>query len=530
VSDLQIVIAALFVSAAILNALANWLKVPYPITLVIGGLAIGLIPGLPAIHLEPDLVLLIFLPPLLYQSAFFYDLRSLRNDARVIALNSIGLTLATAAAVGVVAHQVMDLPWAVSFALGAIVSPTDPVAATSIMRRVGAPRRIVNVLEGESLINDAAALVTYKVAVAAAIGEGVSASHTVLEFAGEAAGGIAIGFVVGWAIAEIRRRVDDVNTELTISLFSAYGAFVPADALGVSGVLAVVTTGLVLGFRAPEIASPESRMQGFALWSILTFLLNAALFILIGLQLPTIVDGLSGEPAGQVIGYAAVVCAVVIAMRFLWNNVMTVLIRTIDRRPSQLARRAPWRARFIGSWAGMRGAVSLAAALALPLTTNSGEPLPGRELIQFITFAVILVTLVGEGLTLPWLIRRLGVVESGEEEENEELKARLVIARAALERVEELEREDWTRDETLERVRALYNFRKRRFAARAGKLEDVDSDGIEERSLAYQRLMHEIFAAQRAELVRLRNERRISADVMRRVERELDLEESRLEV
>jgi CPA1 family monovalent cation:H+ antiporter len=530
VSDLQIVLAALFVSAAGLNALANWLEVPYPITLVIGGLAIGLIPGIPHVQLDPNLVLLVFLPPLLYSSAFFYDLRALRNDARVIALNSIGLTLATAAVVGVVAHEVMDLPWAVSFALGAIVSPTDPAAATAIMRRVGAPRRLVNILEGESLINDAAALVTYKVAVAAAIGEGVSASHTVLQFVGEAAGGIAIGLVVGWVIAEIRRRVDDVNTELAISLFSAYGAFIPANELGLSGVLAVVACGLVLGLRAPEIASPESRMQGYAMWSILTFLLNATLFILVGLQLPAIVDGLSGQPAGQVVGYAALVCGVVIAMRFLWQNTMTAVIRTLDRRPSQIARRSTWRQRVIGSWSGMRGAVSLAAALALPLETNAGDPFPGRALIQFITFALILVTVVGEGLTLPWLIRKLGVVEDGAEEENEELKARLVIARAALDRVDELEGEEWTRDETLERVRALYRFRKRRFAARAGKLDGADSDGIEEGSLAYQRLMHEVYAAQRSELVRLRNERRISVEVMRRVERELDLEESRLEV
>ena len=529
-NDLQIFLAALFISAAFLNSVANWLKVPYPIPLVIGGLAIGLIPGMPDIRLDPDLVLLVFLPPLLYSSAFFYDLRALRDDTRVIALNSIGLTLATAAVVGVAAHEVIDLPWAVSFALGAIVSPTDPAAATAIMRRVGAPRRLVNILEGESLINDAAALVTFKVAVAAAIGEGVSASHTGLEFLGDAAGGVAIGLVVGWVIAEIRKRVNDVNTELTISLFSAYGAFVPADQLGVSGVLAVVTCGLLLGFRAPEIASPESRMQGYAMWSILTFLLNATLFILIGLQLPAIVNGLSGESAGQVVGYAALICAVVIAMRFIWTNVMTVVIRTLDRRPSQVARRGSWQLRIAGSWSGMRGAVSLAAALALPLQTNAGDPFPGRDLIQFITFSLILVTVVGQGLTLPWLIRRLGLIEDGVEEENEELKARLVIARAALDRADELEEEDWTQDDTIERVRALYNFRRRRFKARAGKLDGPDADGIEDRSLAYQRLMHEIYAAQRTQLVRLRNERRISSEVMRRVERELDLEESRLEV
>jgi Na+/H+ antiporter len=527
-NDLQIFLAALFISAAGLNAIANWLKVPYPIPLVLGGLGLGLIPGMPDVHLEPDLVLLVFLPPLLYSAAFFADLRTLRAAARVITLNAIGLVLATAAAVAVVAHEVVGLPWDASFVLGAVLSPTDPVAATSIMRRVGAPRRLVNIVEGESLVNDATALLAFKVAVAVTVGESVSAGEEVLTFFWDVAGGIGIGFAVGWVIAEIRKRVSDVNTELTISLFSAYGAFIPADQLGVSGVLAAVTAGLVLGYRAPEIASLESRMQGYAMWSILTFLLNAALFILIGLQLPTIVDGLSGLPAGEVIGYAAAVCATVIATRFIWGQVTTTAIRTLDRRPSQRARRSSWRIRVVGGWAGMRGAVTLAAALAIPLETNAGDPFPGRDLIQFIAFAVILVTVVGQGLTLPWLIRRLGVVEDGSDEENEELKARLVIARAALDRVDELAEEDWTRDGTVERLRALYQFRQRRFKARAGKIED--EDGIEERSIAYQRMMHEIFVAQRRELVRLRNTREISAEVMRRVERELDLEENRLEI
>jgi CPA1 family monovalent cation:H+ antiporter len=526
--DLQIILAALFVSAAGLNALANWLKVPYPIPLVLGGLVLGLLPGIPDIQLNPDLVLLVFLPPLLYSSAFFADLRALRADARVISLSAIGLVLATAAAVALIGHDLIGLSWPMSFALGAIVSPTDPAAATTIMRRVGAPRRMVNILEGESLFNDATALVAYKVAVAAAVGESVSGGRTLLEFFGDAGGGIAIGLAVGWVIGQVRRRVTDINTELTISLFSAYGAFIPADQLGVSGVLAVVACGVYLGFRAPEISSPESRMQSDGLWSALAFILNAALFILIGLQLPAIVGGLSGRPAGEVLGYAAAVCATVIAVRFLWNFVVTAILRTVDRRPSQVARRGSWRMRVVGSWAGMRGAVSLAAALALPLHTDSGAPLPGRELIQFITFALILVTVVGQGLTLPMLIRRLGVIEDGTEEQNEELRARLVIARAALDRVGELEDEDWTRDGTVERVRRLYEYRQRRFRVRAGKI--ADEDGIEQGSLLYQQMMHEIYTAQRHALVELRNSRQISSEVMRRVERELDLEESRLEV
>jgi monovalent cation/hydrogen antiporter len=431
-------------------------------------------------------------------------------------------------AVAVISHEVIGLTWPMAFALGAIVSPTDPVASTAIMRRLGAPRRLVNVIEGESLVNDATALVAYRVAVGAAVGESFSIAEAGLEFLGAAAGGIAIGLAVGYVVAEIRRRLDDTPTELTISLFTAYAAFIPADELGLSGVLAAVTTGLYLGWRAPEVASPQTRLQGFALWEILVFLLNATLFILIGLQLPVIVDALEGRSAGEVIGYAALVCATVIGARFIWVFTVPYLIRALDRRPQQRARRVGARQRIVTGWAGMRGAVSLAAALALPLETDAGAPLPDRDLILFITFALILVTVVGQGLTLPALIRRLGVRESGEEEEAEEVRARLVASRAALERLDELVGEDWTRDDTIERVRGVYQFRQRRFKVRAGKVED--DDGIEDRSIAFQRLMHELYAVQRQALVELRNAGTISSDVMRRIERELDLEESRLEI
>jgi len=527
VSDLQIVLAALFVAAAGLNAVANWLNVPYPIPLVLGGLLIGVIPGIPDVQLDPDLVLLVFLPPLLYAGAFVTDLRALRDDARLISLNAIGLVLFTAAAVALIAHELIGLPWAVSLALGAIVSPTDPAAATAIMRRVGAPRRLVNVLEGEALFNDATALVTYKIAVAAAVGESVSVGEGVGDFFLEAVGGVAVGLAVAYVIGQIRRRITDINTELTISLFSAYGAFVPASELGFSGVLAVVSCGVYLGVRAPRVASIEARMVAIPLWSIISFLLNAALFILIGLQLPAIVDGLSGTSAGQAIGYALAVCATVVGMRYVWQIAITVAIRTLDRRPSQLARRADWRTRAVGGWSGMRGAVSLAAALALPLTTDAGAPLPGRELIQFITFVLILVTVVGQGLTLPWLIRRLGVIDDGSAEEDEETRARLVIARAALDRLDELEAEPWTNQVSIDRARRLFEYRLRRFKIRAGKIDD--EDGLEDRSQRYQRMMHDVYSAQREALLLLRDDRTISSDVMRRLEREVDLEEARLD-
>jgi CPA1 family monovalent cation:H+ antiporter len=529
VSEIQVFIAALLVSVALLNAVANWLKVPYPIVLVVGGLALGLVPGIPEIELPPDLVLLIFLPPLLYSGAFFADLTALRRDVRVISLLSIGLVLATVVAVGVVAHTAFGLPWETAFVLGAIVSPTDPTAATEILRRVGMPRRTVNVLEGESLVNDATALVTYKVAVAAAIGAGFSVADAGLRFVGGAAGGIAIGLLVGFVVAEIRSRVEEPNTEVTISLFTGYVAFLPADELGLSGVLATVTAGLYLGWRAPRLASPQTRLRSYALWELLVFLLNATLFILIGLQLPVIADGLSesGISAGTAVADAALVCVAVVATRFVWMFATTFLIRAVDRRPSQVARRGSFATRIIGAWAGMRGAVSLAAALALPLTTDAGATFPDRDLILFITFGVILFTLLGEGLTLPLLIRRLDIHEEDGVEDGEELRARLVTASAALERLDELEIEEWTRADTIGRVRGQYEFRRRRFKVRTGKLED--EDGIEERSVSYQRLMHEIFDAQRLALVALRDGGEISGEVMRRIERELDLEESRLD-
>jgi monovalent cation/hydrogen antiporter len=527
VEHFEIVLAALFVSVAGLNAIARWLSVPYPIPLVLGGVVLGLLPGIPEIELEPDLVLLIFLPPLLYAAAFFSDLRALRADLRAISLASIGLVLLTIVLVAVVGHEAIGLSWPLAFALGAIVSPTDPVAATAIMRQLGAPRRLVNVIEGESLVNDASALVAYRVAVAAAVGGSFSALDAGLEFVRSAVGGIAIGLVVAFVVAAIRRRLDDAPTEITISLLTGYAAFIPADELGLSGVLAAVTAGIYLGWQAPELITPQTRLQSTAVWEILVFILNATLFILIGLQLPVITEGLDAYTTGELVGYAALVCATVIGARFAYTFTMPYVIRALDRRPAQRERRMGARPRIVSAWAGMRGAVSLAAALALPVETHAGAPLPDRDLILFITFALILVTVVGQGLTLPYLIRRLGVLEDGAEEEAEEMRARWIAARAALGRLDELVVEDWTRDDTIERVRGLYEFRQRRVRVRAGKLDD---DGIEDRSLAYQRLMRELYTVQRRAVVELRNSGEISNDVMHRVERELDLEESRLEI
>ncbi|MEK6251580.1 MAG: Na+/H+ antiporter [Actinomycetota bacterium] len=519
---------ALSVAIAALSTVARLINVPYPIMLVLGGLAIGLVPGLPDVTLNPDLVLIIFLPPLLYAAAFFSSLRDLRRDLRSITLNAVALVALTAAGVAIVAHTLIDgMSWAAAFALGAIVAPTDPIAATAITKRLGAPRRIVTVIEGEALINDGTALVLYRSAVAAAVGGSFSLLSGGLDFIVSAAGGIAVGLVVGAAITEVRRRIEDTPVEITISLATGYAAYLPAEAIGVSGVLAAVTAGIYLGWMAPQIASVDQRLQGRPVWELLQFLLNAVLFVLIGLQLPSVVGDLSGISTATLVGYAAATCAAVVGVRLIWFNTMPYVIRALDRRPQQRARRADWRTRLIVAWAGMRGAVSLAAALALPLQTDAGAAFPQRNLIIFLAFSVILFTLVVQGLTLPWLLRRLKVCDDGREEQDEEVLARLHAAAAALERLEELAREDWTRDDTIERVRNAYEYRQRRFNA----LRDGDdSDGYEDRSISYQRLLRELLEAQRRAVVELRNSGEISNDVMTRVERELDLEDSRLEI
>ena len=519
--DVELVLTSLLVAVAVLAAAARAVDIPYPIVLVVGGLFMGFVPGLPEVALDPELVLVIFLPPLLYSAAFFANLHDLKRDVRGISLLAIGLVLTTMCTVALVAHVLIDdLPWAAAFALGAIVAPTDPVAATTVARRLAVPRRLVSVIEGESLVNDGTALVAYRAAVAAVAG-GFSLWEAGIEFVFGATGGILIGLAMGWSISEIRRGIADVPVEITISLLTGYAAYLPAEAIGASGVLAAVTVGIVLGWRAPRISSASMRLQGFAVWDTLVFLLNALLFVLIGLQLPLILDGLAGEPTGSLILQAAGVSLVVILTRIAWMNSVVFLIRALDRRPQQRERRQGWRFRMIIAWSGMRGAVSLAAALALPLD------FPQRDLILFLTFGVIFTTLVLQGLTLPALIRRLGVSDDGEEE-REELAARRSAVESALGHIAQLGAEEWTRDDTVERMRAMYEYRRSRLAARDG--DPDDGEGYEHRSRKYQKMVRQVLDAQREELVRLRNSGAISNEVMHRLERELDLEDERLEI
>jgi Na+/H+ antiporter len=515
--QLLILLAAL---AAMLVIAAVW-RLPASLLFVAGGLVLGFVPGVPHFQLPPDLVLIAILPPLLYSSAFFTGLRDLRANLRPISFLAIGLVAATTCAVALIAHAaVSGLSWAAAFTLGAIVSPTDALAATEVIRRVGAPRRIVAIIEGESLVNDGVALVLYKTAVAAAVAGTFSlwnaTWHTILNVIG----GIAVGLAVGYVVRQVRRRIDDAPTEVALALLSGYLAYLPATAIGVSGVLAAVTIGVYMGWYTPQLTTGVTRISGNAFWEILTFLINALLFALVGLQLHGILNRLAGRSTWSLIGDAALVSLVVIVTRIVWVPVITYVPRLVYPRILEHDPYPPWQWPAVISWAGIRGAVSLAAALALP--TN----FPARDLIVFLTFAVILVTLVGQGLTLPWLIRVLHVKDDGGAE-REDAKARIKASEAALRRLDELEAEGWVRDDTAERTRAQYRFRTNRFRAR---YTGVDDEGVEDRSQQYQRLRRELLEAERQAVLRLRNEGTITEDVMQRVQRDIDLEDLRLDV
>jgi monovalent cation/hydrogen antiporter len=523
----SLVLLAIIGAGAALLALAPVLRVPYPILLVLGGLALGFVPGIPHVALRPDVVLVAILPPLLYSSAFFTSLRDLRRNVRTLSLLAVGVVFATTVAVAAICHAAISgLSWPVCFVLGALVAPTDAVAANAIAARLGVPRRLITLIEGESLVNDATALVAYSFAVAAVLTGTFSLWHAAWRFVVDVLGGIAIGLAVGFVLRQIRRRMNHSPTEIAIALLSGYFAYLPAEAAGVSAVLAAVTVSIYVGWYTPELTTVQTRLQGDAVWNILTFLLNALLFGLVGLQLRPILDSLSGHSTGTLIADAAIVSGAVIGTRLLWAYPVAYLPRLLFRRVRERDPYPPWQWPAFVGWTGLRGAVTLAAALALPLTTDSGAPFPDRDLLIYLAFCVILVTLVLQGLSLPLVIRLLHLEDDGKAAK-EENKARIYAADAALARLEELVAEDWVRDDTAERVRGAYEFRRNRFSARF----DAEDDGsIEQRSQDYQRLRRELLDAERRAVVDLRRQGKINDDVMNVVQRDLDLEDARLDV
>jgi Na+/H+ antiporter len=523
--DLLVLLGLLLAFTALLAASPR-LRVPYPILLVLGGLAVGFAPGVPSISLPPQVVLFGVLPPLLYSAAFFTSLRDLRANKRPIGLASFGLVLLTTIAVAAVAHWIVSgMGWGPALVLGAVVSPTDPIAATAIAERLGIPRRIVVIIEGESLVNDGSALVVYKFAVAAVVTGTFSLMDASLSFAWTVTGGIGIGLALGWVIRQVRRRIDNPPVEITIALMTGYFTFIPAYLTGASGVLAVVTAGVYVGWFTPELTTPQTRLQGDAFWEILTFLLNGLLFVLVGLSLRSVVDGLGGGLTTALVWQAAAIVATAIAVRFLWVFPAAYVPRFLSQRIRAADPYPPWQWPGLIGWSGMRGAVSLAAALSIPLNTDASNGFPQRNLIIFMTFAVILGTLVIQGLSMPLVIRALGLEDDGVVE-REQAKARIHAADAALARIDQLIDEEWVRNETAERLRGLYQFRRNRFVERY----TGDGDGaIEERSAAYQQLLRELLEAERQAIVELRRSGVIGDDAMRAVHRELDLEEARLD-
>src|SRR5438477_11320584 len=518
------IIVLLFALVAILAVLACRVALPYPIVLVIGGLGLSFVPGLPEVKLNPDTVFYFILPALVYPAALFTSWRDFRRNLRPILLLAIGLVLTTMVAVAWIAHAVVPgLPWAAAFALGAIVSPPDAIAATAIIRRLGVPHRIQAILEGESLVNDATALVALQFAIGSLVTGTFSPGYAAARFVWAAAAGIGFGLLVGVVIRWVQSHLDDPPIQITISLVTPFIAYLPAERLHASGVLATVAAGIFLGWHSPLMISARTRLQVYAFWETVMFLLNGFVFIVIGLQLPGILHTLNRESLTGSVVSAIIICAAVILVRFAWVIPAAYLPRLLS---SKLRMRDPipsWQHIVIVSWAGMRGVVSLAAAFALPLALTDGSSFPGRDYILFFAFSVIFTTLILQGLTLPLLIRKLGIMHDGADEE--ERRARLEANKAAIELIEELRANGMFSPDTAGRLRAEYDERVEQLQLCA---ENPDDCRGEIATPQYQRLQRKALRVERQTIIRLRNERVINDDALRRIQRDLDLAEARL--
>jgi CPA1 family monovalent cation:H+ antiporter len=510
---------------AILGQLARMIGVPYPIFLVLGGVGVGLIPTFPNVELPPEIIFLVFIPPLLLSAAFSSSPRDLRAHARPIGLLALFLVLITTGTVAVAAHFLIGLPWAAAFVLGAVVAPTDPVAAEATFRRIGVPDRVHTIVGGESIINDGTSLVAYNIAVAAVVTGTFSVAQAGLEFLLVGIGGILLGAVVAVIVSPLYGRLADPTILVVFTLIPAYFAYIMAERLGASGILAVVTLGLYVGWQAPKRFTARARVQSYSFWTVLTFLMDSLLFILVGLEFPLILKGIREYSIGQLLLYAALVCGAVIGLRLLWFFFAPSSIPALDKLLRTRYLRAPWQERLVMGWSGMRGAVSLAAALAIPLQTQAGAEFPQRDLIIFLTYTVIFATLVFQGLTLPFLIRGLSLKDEGDEARMAELDARVKATNAALERLDEIRNTEKVQDRSSERLREIYEERIRRYESglEAGRV----TDEYKESSDAWIRWRRELFDVERETVVSLRDAGEINADVMRRVERDIDLEELR---
>jgi Na+/H+ antiporter len=521
---IQILVLLLVVVAAIAVVAARS-KIPASILLVLAGVILALVPGLPTVELAPELVLLLVLPPLVYSSAVAMSWREFRFNLRPISLLAVGSVLFTTVTVAAVTHLLLGLAWPVGFVLGAIVSPPDAVAPLSIIRRMQLPRRILVVLEGEGLANDATALILYRFAIVAVTVGAFSFGQAAGTFAAILIGEILWGIGVGWLMLRLRRWVADPPIEITLSIVTPYLAYWPPEHLGGSGVLATVTAGLYISWNGLRLISAATRLQGIFFWNFLIYLIEGLVFLITGLQARTLLARIGDIPISALAISALVVSVVVILARFVWLYPATYLPRWLYPPLRRRDPSPPWQWVFVLAFTGVRGIVSLAAALAIPLVTDAGQPFPDRDLILFLTFSVILVTLVAQGLMLPAVVRALGLVNAGRRERHadrtEERAARQLAIEAVIERLEQLKSERALADEIVQPLRARHRDRLRHIERQS----DGD-DGHHKLTELHDEIELLLIDTERQQINDLFREGKLNDEARRRVERELDLREA----
>jgi monovalent cation/hydrogen antiporter len=519
----------LIIGAALvaITALADWvagrLRAPLSSALVLVGAALAFLPATPAVTIDPQLALLLFLPPLIYSSGVGMSWRGFRNNLRPILLLAIGCVLFTATAVAGVGHWWLGMPWAVAFVLGAVVSPPDPVAPMAVARNLKLPRRLLTILEGEGLANDATALILLSFALGAVRHGGISFVGAAMSFALIVAGELAWGLAVAWAILRVRRATRSPQIEIMVSLLTPYLAFWPPHMLGGSGVLAALAAGLHVSWSGPKFISPATRLQGYFVWGLLTHVLESVLFLLMGLQAHRLAAGLGGDGWARLVLAGAAVTVTVIVVRFVWVFPATYLPRWLFPALRRRETRPSWQDPSVIGFAGIRGVVSLIGALSIPVAV-AGRPFPDRDVILFVTFCVIVATLVGQGSLLPWVLTRLGLVAAGEAEDAQakarELAARIQGVEAALAELDALERQGAP-------TGAVANLRRRHEDRRAALLGAADPAVTANPVAEDSGLQSRLILAERRRIAEIYRRGAMTDEARRRVERELDLEDAR---
>ena len=511
------------VAVALLAIVARKISVPYPILLTLAGGLLALVPKLPPVRLEPELIFNLFLPPLLYPAAVYTSWRDFRANLRSILPLAIVLVLLTMAATAYLFHWITGLPLAVGFVFGALISPPDAVAALSVTKDLRVPRKIIVILEGESLVNDATSFISFRFAVAAALTGSFSLSEAGGRFLLVAAGGIAVGLAVGWLATQVQKHLDDPPVQTMFSLLTPYVAYFSGEKLQVSGILAVVIAGIYYGWRAPSILSGRMRLQVVPVWQMVGFILNGILFMLIGLQLPRVLGGLDSAAIVSVAKLAMLVLLTIMLVRFAWLFAATYLPRLFSRK-FRRKNPASWQQTALIGWVGMRGADSLAGALAIPFLLSDGTAFPGRDTILLLTFFVIFGTLIVQGLPLKPLVGLLKIMDDHVTEKEERL-ARLKANEAALARIEELGSSGGVKPESVERLRSEYADRIRQLSK-----EDAKDQRVRRLySRDFEELARQALETERDTVIALRNERFIGDEALRRIQRDIDLADARLQ-